>query len=258
MSIRGDIILVPSQILCTVHPRRTTQILVAILPRLALANANAGDLDGDTFFVCWDEGLVPPRTVAPADYSGTAEQVFGSISPKDMVHHFAFSDQASRRSSIQVLISYLCAINILMEEDARQNQLHQGIHIAALSYSIQFHQGIIADQACDSLSLSLCVPVKQTTLGRLNNLFMRWADARGASCGECLQISDLFSRGVDSVKTGEVLRIPEHLKNCPENYEQLGGHQCTFLFGRRATRMEQSAAQNQSCHAAIFCGAWLL
>ncbi len=159
MSIREDRILVPSQILCTVHPRRTTQILVAILPRLALANANAGDLDGDTFFVCWDEGLVPPGTVAPADYSGTAEQVFGSISPKDMVHHFAFSDQASRRSSIQVLISYLCAINILMEEDARQNQFHQGIHIAALSYFIQFHHGIIADQACDSLSLSLCVPV---------------------------------------------------------------------------------------------------
>ena len=65
-------------------------------------------------------------------------------------------------------------------------------------------------------------PSTQKTLGRLNTLFMRWADAKGANCGECLQISDLFSRGVDSVKTGEVLKIAEHLKNFPENHEELG------------------------------------
>ena len=86
---------------CTAYPKRTPQTCAAKLPRLALrwfTISSAGDLDGDTFFVCWDERLVPPRTVAPADYSGTAEQVFGSISPKDMVHHFAYSDQARRRS----------------------------------------------------------------------------------------------------------------------------------------------------------------
>ena len=61
-------------------------------------------------------------------------------------------------------------------------------------------------------------PSTQRTLGRL----MRWANAKGANCRECLQISDLFSRGVDSVKTGEVLKIPEHMKNFPENHEDLG------------------------------------
>jgi len=28
-----------------------------------------GDLDGDMFFVCWDESLIPPAMVEPGDYS---------------------------------------------------------------------------------------------------------------------------------------------------------------------------------------------
>ena len=29
---------------------------------------SGGDLDGDLFFVCWDESLIPPNTIAPMDY----------------------------------------------------------------------------------------------------------------------------------------------------------------------------------------------
>nr|XP_043618244.1 RNA-dependent RNA polymerase 2 [Erigeron canadensis] len=31
---------------------------------------SGGDLDGDLYFVSWDESLIPPRTVAPMDYTG--------------------------------------------------------------------------------------------------------------------------------------------------------------------------------------------
>lgn len=31
---------------------------------------SGGDLDGDKFFVCWDEDLIPPRTEEPTSYQG--------------------------------------------------------------------------------------------------------------------------------------------------------------------------------------------
>lgn len=31
---------------------------------------SGGDLDGDLYFISWDEDLIPPRTVTPMDYTG--------------------------------------------------------------------------------------------------------------------------------------------------------------------------------------------
>ncbi|KNA17291.1 hypothetical protein SOVF_081360 [Spinacia oleracea] len=36
---------------------------------------SGGDLDGDLYFISWDEKLIPPRTVAPMDYTGCRPRI---------------------------------------------------------------------------------------------------------------------------------------------------------------------------------------
>ncbi|GAB2240730.1 hypothetical protein Droror1_Dr00021248 [Drosera rotundifolia] len=39
------------------------------------SECSGGDLDGDLYFISWDEKLVPPRTVAPMDYTGRRPRI---------------------------------------------------------------------------------------------------------------------------------------------------------------------------------------
>ena len=39
-------------------------------------------------------------------------------------------------------------------------------------------------------------------LGKLDKCYNQWANLKGVACRECVQLADLFSIGVDSVKTG--------------------------------------------------------
>lgn len=42
-----------------------------------------------------------------------------------------------------------------------------------------------------------------SVLGKLDKCYQQWANLKGVACTECAQLADLFSFGVDSVKTGE-------------------------------------------------------
>eukprot|EP00873_Tetraselmis_striata_P022777 jgi/Tetstr1/443041/TSEL_031100.t1 len=48
-------------------------------------------------------------------------------------------------------------------------------------------------------------------LGRLNKLYIQWADLHGADCEQCKTINALFARGVDAVKSGEQQHLPARL-----------------------------------------------
>ncbi|KAM7212712.1 RNA dependent RNA polymerase domain containing protein [Rhypophila decipiens] len=51
---------------------------------------SGGDLDGDTFFVCWDSDLIPSTVSQPADYPGAKEPVtFKPITDQDRLEYFA-------------------------------------------------------------------------------------------------------------------------------------------------------------------------
>ncbi|KAM7196172.1 RNA dependent RNA polymerase domain containing protein [Rhypophila sp. PSN 637] len=51
---------------------------------------SGGDLDGDTFFVCWDPDLIPSTVSQPADYPGAKEPVaFKPITDQDRLEYFA-------------------------------------------------------------------------------------------------------------------------------------------------------------------------
>ena len=51
-----------------------------------------------------------------------------------------------------------------------------------------------------------------STIGKIDALFSRWADRKGVASVECQELSALFSRAVDSAKTGETVKIPKHLQ----------------------------------------------
>ncbi|KAI1821308.1 RNA dependent RNA polymerase-domain-containing protein [Xylaria intraflava] len=57
---------------------------------------SGGDLDGDTFFVCWDEDLMPSKMAEPAEYPGAREPVsFKGITDDDRLQFFAQYSSAS-------------------------------------------------------------------------------------------------------------------------------------------------------------------
>ncbi|KAK8137438.1 hypothetical protein PG984_002931 [Apiospora sp. TS-2023a] len=57
---------------------------------------SGGDLDGDTFFVCWDSELVPSRLSQPAEYPGAREPIkFNPITDDDRLVYFAKYTNAS-------------------------------------------------------------------------------------------------------------------------------------------------------------------
>eukprot|EP00978_Attheya_sp_CCMP212_P042524 scaffold260436_cov51-Attheya_sp.AAC.2 len=51
----------------------------------------------------------------------------------------------------------------------------------------------------------------QLTTGRVDSLFRAWANLHGVSCAECERLGQLFSRVVDSAKSGERIFIPDAL-----------------------------------------------
>lgn len=50
------------------------------------------------------------------------------------------------------------------------------------------------------------------SLGQVKNLYLGWAKLKGPMSPECQQLNRLFSQCVD----GNRIKIPEHLKDCPE------------------------------------------
>ena len=54
-----------------------------------------------------------------------------------------------------------------------------------------------------------------TSLGRVKNLFMAWARAKGPMCAECQELNHLFSHCVD----GNQIEIPPRLESLPSNLQ---------------------------------------
>ncbi|KAK6917984.1 RNA-dependent RNA polymerase, eukaryotic-type [Dillenia turbinata] len=49
---------------------------------------SGGDLDGDQFFICWDEGLIPPQTETPMDYTGRRPRKMDHDVTLEEIHEF--------------------------------------------------------------------------------------------------------------------------------------------------------------------------
>ena len=102
------------------------------------------DLDGDEYFVCWDQKLIPPKEHKPM---------------KQTVNE----SKSNQKEDIK--------INDLIEEFSHSD----------------------------------------SQMGRINNLYMKWADLKGANCSECRQLAEQFATSVDQAKHGGGARITQYL-----------------------------------------------
>lgn len=83
-------------------------------------------------------------------------------------------------------------------------------------------------------------------LGLLNGAYIAWANLRGTvKCAECAQLSALFARGADSVKTGERLRIPAHLELTEERLVASRERQKDHVWGRVLERAGEEVRRAQ-------------
>ena len=78
---------------------------------------------------------------------------------------------------------------------------------------------------------------------RLNRYFLRWADLRGAACEQCKGIALLFSRGVDSVKSGELPDVPPHLVPPSITPEQQGELKQARVWHRMVSMADEARAR---------------
>ncbi|KAK4182258.1 RNA dependent RNA polymerase-domain-containing protein [Podospora australis] len=112
--------------------------------RPAADRMSGGDLDGDPFFVCWDQDIIPTTISDPAHYPGAKEPLsFKPISDDDRLVY---------------LVKYTNA-----------------------------------------------------SLGKVKNLYLKWAHLRGPMAPECQELNRLFSQSVD----GNLIRVPPKLEAVP-------------------------------------------
>ena len=105
------------------------------------------DLDGDKYFVCWDEELVPDKEEEPCQYPAAKPVKRSNPTREEFLKYFA-------------------------------------------KYS-------------------------NAVVSKLDALFDRWADTKGINSAECKMVAALFSRAIDAAKTGERVRIPDHILQAP-------------------------------------------
>ena len=121
-----------------------------------------GDLDGDEFFVSWDQNLIPSWRSAPFDYS--------SSSPLVMISN-AFSHLGQWTSSLQNRISSWGYSNMpsvfgTAEEAERKKKLKERRHM--LEYFSTYNNDLVA---------------------RVDAIFMKYAALYGPSCQECVHLN---------------------------------------------------------------------
>ena len=89
-----------------------------------------------------------------------------------------------------------------------------------------------------------------STIGKIDSLFVKWADRKGVASIECQELSALFSRAVDSAKTGEKVNIPKHLQLTSED-EQLHGNFVWHKMAAEATLFIENRVKNPKKHDEI-------
>ena len=82
-----------------------------------------------------------------------------------------------------------------------------------------------------------------STIGKIDSLFTKWADRNGVASTECQELSALFSRAIDSAKTGERVIIPKHLRITSED-EQPHGNFVWHKMDAEATLFIENRVKN--------------
>ena len=84
-------------------------------------------------------------------------------------------------------------------------------------------------------------------IGKIDSLFAQWADRKGIASIECQELSALFSRAVDSAKTGERVIIPKHLQIRSDD-NQSHGNFVWHKMAAEATLFIENKVKNPEMH----------
>jgi len=66
-------------------------------------------------------------------------------------------------------------------------------------------------------------------MGQASNLWQSWAAANGVACPQCLDLDQIYSDALDSLKTGKKVEVPPGLKNAPEGGTSIVSQLCQMV-----------------------------
>ncbi|KAI9925947.1 hypothetical protein MW887_005753 [Aspergillus wentii] len=93
--------------------------------RPAADQMSGGDLDGDTFFVCWDPDLVPSTMSEPAEYPAGREPIsFDRITVDDRINYLARYSSASLGRVKNLSLQWAARNGAMSRECQELNRLH--------------------------------------------------------------------------------------------------------------------------------------
>lgn len=139
--------------------------------------SSGGDLDGDEFFVSWDQDLIPSWRSKPFDYS--------SSSPLIVIPNAIKSFLGTLTSSLYHQVTswghrQMPSLFGTAEQAEKDKKLKERRHM--LEYFTTFNNDLVA---------------------RVDGIFMKYAALYGPACHECIYLNRFFSDAVDMVAEKE-------------------------------------------------------
>lgn len=96
---------------------------------------SGGDLDGDLYFISWDEKLIPPRTVAPMDYTGRRPRLMDHDVSLEEIHKF-FVDYLINDSLGTISTAHLVHADLDRDKALSETCLHlANLHSMAVDFA---------------------------------------------------------------------------------------------------------------------------
>ncbi|XP_032240569.2 probable RNA-dependent RNA polymerase 1 isoform X2 [Nematostella vectensis] len=133
--------------------------------------SSGGDLDGDEFFVSWDQDLIPCWRLPPFDYSAS--------SPLTMIPRVINDLYGKLVGYISGALSHLLSPPLSEEAAAQRARINE--RMAMLMYFSSYNNDLVC---------------------RVNGIFMKYAALYGPSCDECVYLNRKRESGERALCTG--------------------------------------------------------
>ncbi|KAF8019186.1 hypothetical protein BT93_G0004 [Corymbia citriodora subsp. variegata] len=183
--------------------------------------ASGSDLDGDLYFVTWEENIIPPSKESwpPMQYDSGEEQKL----PRDITQ-----ESAVLVSDVLHLLTTRRTPESVGVTQAKTCTQHKALTCRATRQSICRERYIIA---------FFVKYIGDDRLGTICNAHVVHADRseRGALDKDCIQLAKLAATAVDAPKTGKIVTMPHRLnpEQCPDfmGKEEFQTYKSTKILG---------------------------
>ncbi|KAG5539162.1 hypothetical protein RHGRI_019651 [Rhododendron griersonianum] len=149
---------------------------------------SGSDLDGDVYFVCWDQDLIPPKQIPPMDYTPA---------PTKLLDHDVSMEVFLVTYSYGELCFCVCEDNSVKEHEQSEDAQYNMLPHFSNEVEEYFTDYIVND-----------------SLGIIAHAHVVFADREPdkAMSDPCLRLAKLYSIAVDFPRTGVPAEIPRDLR----------------------------------------------